>query len=321
MTTPLKIGVIGTGMMAERMMNSFENHPKLQITGICDVNEERVNELAVQFQTTAYTHFQDLLENESLDIVYVAVPPKWHHEVAKAVLEKGIHILCEKPLANSVEEAAELLALSKDKGVVNAMNFPLNYEEGTRAFEKLMHEGYVGKLRRVELRMEFPKWPRPRQQNSWISTREQGGFVFEVAGHLVQQILRIFGPITQVVSDLEFPEDPTKSETGIFATMTLEKGVNVYFNGITNTAGTHSQDIELTAYGTEGTVKLSNYSNLSAGKIGEEMTLIPLEEQVRTEELIDAFVAAVEGKEAELYDFQVGYDVQVILEKLRKVHS
>lgn len=319
MTNQLKIGIVGTGMMAERMMNSFKEHPRLQINGICDVNEERVNELATKFGTVAYTHYQELLDNQDLDIVYVAVPPKWHHEVAKAVLAKEIHILCEKPLANSVEEAAELLALSKEKGVINAMNFPLNYEEGTRAFERLIHEGYVGKLRRVELRMEFPKWPRPRQQNSWISTREQGGFVFEVAGHLVQQILRTFGPISEVKADLELPEDPTLSETGIMATMHLTSGAPVYFNGIAGTAGTHSQDIELTAYGSEGTVKLSNYAQLSAGEIGEELTLIPLEDNVRSEELIDAFVAAVDGKDAELYDFQVGYDVQVVLEKLRQV--
>ncbi|WP_342527645.1 Gfo/Idh/MocA family oxidoreductase [Chryseomicrobium sp. FSL W7-1435] len=319
MTTQLKIAVIGTGMMAERMMTSFAEHPRLQINGICDVNEERVQSLAEKFQTTAYTSHQALLDSEELDIVYVAVPPKWHHEVATAVLQKGLHILCEKPLANSVEEAAELLELAQEKGVVNAMNFPLNYEEGTRQFEKLMQEDYVGKLRRVELRMEFPKWPRPRQQNSWISTREQGGFVFEVAGHLVQQILRTFGPITEVTSDLELPEDPTLSETGIVATMQLASGAKVYFNGIAGTAGMHSQDIELTAYGTEGTVKLSNYANLTQGKIGEEMTPVPLEDKVRTDELIDAFVAAVDGHSAELYDFQVGYDVQVVLEKLRKV--
>lgn len=321
MTNLLKIGIIGTGVMAERMMNSFANHPRLQINGICDVNEERVKELATKFDTVAYTNYQDLLDKQDLDIVYVAVPPKWHHEVAKAVLTKGIHILCEKPLANSVEEAAELLALSKEKGVVTAMNFPLNYEEGTRAFERLIQDNYVGKLRRVELRMEFPKWPRPRQQNSWISTREQGGFVFEVAGHLVQQILRTFGPIGDVKADLELPEDPTLSETGIMATMQLKSGAPVYFNGIAGTAGTHSQDIELTAYGSEGTVKLTNYAHLTAGKIGKEMEHIPLEDKVRTEELIDAFVAAVEGQDAELYDFQVGYDVQVVLEKLRQVEK
>ncbi|MFC4353800.1 Gfo/Idh/MocA family protein [Chryseomicrobium palamuruense] len=319
MTNLLKIGIVGTGVMAERMMNSFANHPRLQINGICDVNEERVKELATKFDTVAYTNYQDLLDKQDLDIVYVAVPPKWHHEVAKAVLTKDIHILCEKPLANSVEEAAELLALSKEKGVVTAMNFPLNYEEGTRAFERLIQDNYVGKLRRVELRMEFPKWPRPRQQNSWISTREQGGFVFEVAGHLVQQILRTFGPIGDVKADLELAEDPALSETGIMATMQLKSGAPVYFNGIAGTAGTHSQDIELTAYGSEGTVKLSNYAHLTAGKIGEELVHIPLEDKVRTEELIDAFVAAVEGQDAELYDFQVGYDVQVVLEKLRQV--
>ncbi|MBM7706322.1 putative dehydrogenase [Chryseomicrobium aureum] len=321
MTKQLKIGVIGTGMMAERMMNSFMNHPRLQINGICDVNKERVQFLAEKFQTTAYTSHQELLDTEELDIVYVAVPPKWHHEIATAVLQKGLHILCEKPLANSVEEAADLLKLAQQKGVVNAMNFPLNYEEGTRQFEKLMHENYVGKLRRVELRMEFPNWPRPRQQNSWISTREQGGFVFEVAGHLVQQILRTFGPITEVTSDLELPEDPTLSETGIVATMQLASGTKIYFNGIAGTAGAYSQDIELSAYGTEGTVKLSNYSNLTVGKIGEDMTSYPLEDNVRADELLDAFVAAVDGQPAELYDFQVGYDVQVVLEKLRKVKN
>jgi predicted dehydrogenase len=174
-------------------------------------------------------------------------------------------------------------------------------------------------LRRVELTLHFPVWPRPWQQNSWINTREQGGFVFEVTGHFIQLIQQFFGPIHDVESELEFPLDPALSETGIMATMRLTNGVPITFNGLSGMAGKEEQHLNLTAYGTEGSVSLKDLMILKAGKIGGDFSEMKVESNHFWNELIHEFVLAIDGKPHDLCDFQVGYEVQKVLEALRKV--
>jgi predicted dehydrogenase len=119
-----------------------------------------------------YTDHKELLQHTDVDLVYVAVPPKYHHAIALDVIASGMHILCEKPLANSLGEAYEMLEQAQRAGIVHASNY--------------VSSGYVGQLRRVEIITHFHKWPREWQQNEWVGGREQGGFVLEVIPHFIQ---------------------------------------------------------------------------------------------------------------------------------------
>ncbi|MDZ5471257.1 Gfo/Idh/MocA family oxidoreductase [Bacillus sp. 31A1R] len=312
----IKAGIIGIGSLGHGMVEVFDQHPKFELISVCDTNEVILNKTVEQFDIEGYTSYKDLLEKSDVDMVYIAVPPKWHHPITMDAIKAGKHILCEKPLANSLEDAKEMLDEVSKTGLIHSMNFPLNYVASTRKFEELLQEGFIGKLRRVEVNMEFPVWPRHWQQNSWINTREQGGFVFEVTGHFIQLINRFFGSITDVESKLEFPEDSSLPETGMIAQMKVQN-VPVLIKGISGTAGTEEQKLSLTAYGTEGTLSLIDLMILKAGKLGEEFLDVPLENIHFWNELLNEFVAAIEGKPHELYTFESGYEVQEVLENLR----
>lgn len=312
----LKFGVIGLGAIGQRLIKGFQKHPEMEIAAICDAAEARVKETAAELGgIPKFTNHQDMLENTELDLVYVAVPPKFHHKVASDVLAKGIHILCEKPLANSVEEAESLLKQAQDAGVVHAMNFPLNYSAGSKTFEKLIRDNYVGKLRRVQLKMHFPHWPRPWQQNAWVASKEQGGYVLEVGVHFIQQLQKIFGSVEVKDVQIQFPEDRHASENAILATLKLADGTPVLIDGMSQIAG--KEEIAFTAYGDEGTLSLLNWGQLAGGKLGGD--ILPLEADHSLEDsLVDHLVKAIKGEEATIIDFAAGYEAQVILEQLRK---
>ncbi|MBE4906896.1 Gfo/Idh/MocA family oxidoreductase [Bacillus luteolus] len=310
-----KVGVIGLGAIGERLIQSFVQHPSTEVVAVCDQLNERVVSVAEKLGgIQSYTNHQQMLGEVELDLVYIAVPPKYHHAIAADVINKGIHLLCEKPLANSVEEAFDMKNKAETAGIVHAMNFPLNYGSAANTFAKLIEEKYVGKLRRLELTMHFPQWPRFWQQNDWVASREQGGFVLEVGVHFIQQAQRIFGSIAYKNGQLELPENPTKSEIGVYANLELEDGTPFIINGLSDIAG--DERIAFTAYGTEGTLSLVNWGMLEGGKVGESIAKIePIE--VDSSSLIDNLVRALNGEKAKLYDFNAGYDAQVILEKLR----
>ncbi|MBT2679629.1 Gfo/Idh/MocA family oxidoreductase [Bacillus sp. ISL-35] len=312
----IKVGIIGLGAIGQRLIKGFQSHAETEIAAVCDTMEERANEVAAELGgIPSFMNHKEMLETTELDLVYVAVPPKFHHAVASDVIQKGIHILCEKPLANSIEEAESLLKQAQEAGIVHAMNFPLNYSAGSRTFEKLIKENYVGKLRRVQLKMHFPEWPRPWQQNAWVASKEQGGYVLEVGVHFIQQLQKVFGEVTVKNVQLQFPQDPNASEIAILAVLELADGTPVLIDGMSQIAG--KEEIAFTAYGSEGTLSLLNWGQLEGGKLGEEILPLQADDSL-TDSLIDHLVKAVKGDEATIIDFAAGYDAQVVLEQLRK---
>ncbi|MDW0116548.1 Gfo/Idh/MocA family oxidoreductase [Sporosarcina thermotolerans] len=312
----IHIGIIGLGAIGQRLINQFKQNDEVTITAVCDRAEALAHETADKLgDVQAYTDHKQLLSNKQVDLVYVAVPPKFHHAIVMDAILAKKHVLCEKPLANSLEEAREMADAAKDANIVHAMNFPLNYGQAATKFAELIQENYVGKLRRLQLSMHFPEWPRAWQKNDWVGEREQGGFVLEVGVHFIQQTLKVFGELHNIKTRLEFPEDRVLCETGIIATAELADGTPVLIEGMSGQAG--KEHIGFTAFGSEGVLTLENWGQLSGGKTGHGLQLISLE-GVESRRLIDEIVKAVNGQEADLYDFEVGYQAQNILEALRK---
>lgn len=314
-TSPVRIGIIGLGAIGERLIGTFGKNSDVKVTAVCDTRVERAQQVAVQLGGISWhTDHHDLLAQSDVDLVYVAVPPKFHHDIVLDVLAAGKNILCEKPLANSVEEAASMLSAAQKAGVLTAMNFPLNYEAALNRFEELYQQGYIGKLERLELVMHFPQWPRAWQQNPWIGGREQGGFVLEVGVHFIQMMHRLFGPITRVQSALQFPDDPQACENAIEAQAELADGTPLHIDGQSQWQG--DEHISLTAYGDQGQLALINWGRLEGAQHGEAVTSLSTE-GIQVTSLTENLVKALTGQPAAIYDFEVGYNAQVVLEALR----
>lgn len=311
----IHIGIIGLGAVGERLLKAFaETKDDIKLS-VCDVSEDRLREVRNTYNTEfGFTNYTDLLKEGEIDGVYVAVPPKFHEQIVLDAIETGKHILCEKPLANSVEEAKRMLDAVRRSSLVHGMHFPLNYQKSIVYFGQLLDDKYVGNVRRINLKMHFPHWPRLWQQNEWVASREQGGFVLEVGVHWIQLIQRFFGKIVAVRSQLQFPDDPHACENGIVAEMKLEDGTEILIDGLSNIGG--EEALEFAVYGTEGTLKVRNWRQLLAGKNGQELREV-ITDGVKVNTLVDEFLKGMKGSESELYGFQEGYEAQVVLESLR----
>ncbi len=114
--TKVRVAVIGAGKMGTHHARALSKLPDVELVGVCDTNIWKAQLAAWQSNTVAVRDYKDVLSR--VDAVIVAVPTPMHYEVGKAVLGAGAHCLIEKPLASSVEEAKELLALSEAKEVI-----------------------------------------------------------------------------------------------------------------------------------------------------------------------------------------------------------
>lgn len=310
-----QVGVIGAGGVAVSMIEAIHLHPRTKLATICDVNRERAQQMAEAHQVPYYVDTQELLTQE-LDLVYLAVPPKFHHAIALDILRNGTSILCEKPLANSFSEAVEMSEAAERTNVVSAMHFPTYYATALRQLWSHLREGQIGTLQRVEVMARFPHWPRLHQQNPWIAGREQGGFVREVFPHYIHLIQRLLGPVTTEFSRLRFPEDPEACETDFLASLSLQDGTPVVFHAHRNVS--IEEEIAFTLYGDAGTLQLKNWRELWIG--GKHESLRPVQLEITNNRLacLSQVVLALDGENADICDFVHGREVQEILEQLLK---
>jgi len=112
----VRIGVIGTGVMGERHCRVCANLPRVDLVGIADLSEARGQEVADRYETTYYGDYQHLLPR--LDAVTIATNTDSHFDLAKACLEQGLHVMVEKPITETIEQAQHLIHKAEERGVV-----------------------------------------------------------------------------------------------------------------------------------------------------------------------------------------------------------
>ncbi|NRG46251.1 Gfo/Idh/MocA family protein [Bacillus sp. CRN 9] len=314
MQETVKVGMIGVGAVGERVLKSFLDHHRTQVAALCDVNEERLAEFAHKVpEADLYTDYLHMLNDETIKLVYLAVPPKYHSSIAIDILKSGKHILCEKPLANSIEESLKMKVLAERTGLVHAMNFPMAYSNEKLIIQQKVQAGEIGKLKRIEMNMHFTEWPRRWQQNAWISSREQGGFIREVTPHFIQLIHSLFGELKVIASFVEYPEDRESCETGFVARMELEGGIPVIFNGSSGIG--QKEHLSMKLFGDEGTIDLVNWKDIILTKGDSDAESVKVEAKSELN-LVAECVKAMDRSDGFVIDFKDGHQVQIVLESL-----
>ncbi|MDH3514201.1 MAG: Gfo/Idh/MocA family oxidoreductase, partial [Gammaproteobacteria bacterium] len=112
----LRVGVAGVGYLGRFHARIYAAMPDVELVGVADSNERVAREVAAQHGCRAYTDARDLLG--SVDAVSIVVPTISHSDVARPFLEKGVHMLMEKPIAPTYDESRTLVELAERAGVI-----------------------------------------------------------------------------------------------------------------------------------------------------------------------------------------------------------
>lgn len=314
-----KLAVIGLGHMGRHMIHRLlpQFAEQIELVAICDSDESSLQRETAEagIRPRLFTDYRQLLDEVPLDLVYIAVPPSLHYDVARIAFEKGIHVFCEKPLANSLTEARSLVELAEQADVLHAVHFSLPLDPAVLKLQGLLNEQAIGKVQSMELYLEFPQWPRAWQQNPWITSRHQGGYLLEVGIHWIQMIQQVFGPITHVKSEIEFPEDSNQSESRVQAVLRLHHDIEIHLSGTDRREG--EERVSLVVRGEEGTLALENWRNLY--RSGKDTDPVPVsgDDVASPLPILKQIIQILNGESGLIYDFYDGYNAQVILEALR----
>ncbi len=217
-TGSVAIGIIGAGIMGERMLNAIlqQDPARVHACGLWDPARAALLRMRNSFPQVAQAGDAAGLISAS-DCVYIASPPASHLAHARAALAAGKTVFCEKPLSIDVADARAFVAQAGDRG---AVNFPFASSLAVAAIRNWMEAGDIGTPRRVAIDVGFAAWPRPWQADAagWLDRPMQGGFTREVVSHFLFLARRLVGPLSGLKGHAVFPEDG-RSERRIEATL------------------------------------------------------------------------------------------------------
>src|SRR5690625_2029311 len=143
----LKVGVIGVGSISHNHIKPYLQNDNVELVALCDLNEQRLQEKGEKYGvTTLYTKHEELLENKDIDAVSICTWNNSHADIAIAALEADKHVLVEKPLSMTVEEALAVEEAAKRTGKTLQVGFVRRHGSNTKILKQFIDQDDLGEL-------------------------------------------------------------------------------------------------------------------------------------------------------------------------------
>ncbi len=147
----LRVAVIGTGFVGKVHVENIRRQTDAELVAIADQSQEIASAFGAQLGIDrAVGDYNELLADPSIDAVHICTPNVTHFAIARAAIEAGKNVICEKPLAMSADEAAVLVQLAHDKGVVHATSYNLRFYPNVAQMRRMVETGEVGEVLAVQ---------------------------------------------------------------------------------------------------------------------------------------------------------------------------
>ena len=191
---PLRTVVLGTSFGGAVHLEGFKRHRGFEVVGLAGTDAGRTQRLADAASVpVAETDWRRLLESAAPEVVSIVTPVDLHHPMAMAALERGCHVLCEKPTALNRLQAAEMRDRACAVSRVLAINHEFRFFPARMLALELVRAGAIGTPRRGEIIGRHPLWTHPgTRPMTWLSQRERGGGILGALGSHHTDCLRTF---------------------------------------------------------------------------------------------------------------------------------
>ncbi|CCO23204.1 Gfo/Idh/MocA family protein [Maridesulfovibrio hydrothermalis] len=152
----MKVAVIGTGSMGQNHVRLYSDIPGCELVGIADQNTEQTTRLCDLYGGRAYSDYRELIDKEKPEAVTIALPTFMHCQVTLDCLNAGIHVLCEKPIAKTVEEAQEMIDEAKRVNKVLQVGHIERFNPAIQQLKERIADGQIGRIFTIHSRRQSP---------------------------------------------------------------------------------------------------------------------------------------------------------------------
>jgi len=189
----VRIGIIGMGWMGQNHAELSKFIEGCKLIAVCDKNKEVVEKVKSLYQIEGYTDYHQLLAREDIDAVYVVTPVTTHCQIVKDCVEARKHILCEKPMALSLEEVNLMRDMINNSDKKFMICFPERYVLSSQEAKSIINQKLIGHVDYIRCNYRF-SMKKPGLHAKWIFDREQGGgLILEASVHLWDMIRWLTG--------------------------------------------------------------------------------------------------------------------------------
>jgi len=256
MSETIGFGVIGLGVGKSRAKMVAEC-PDARLVAVCDINEERLNPFAEQMGCDKHTDYLEMAERDDIDCVLVMTPSGLHAPMAIECMKRGKHAATTKPMDVRLDIIDEATAVSRETGLVYAVDFGRRYAEDTRRIKRAMDAGWFGTPILAVIEM---KWLRDEAYyEGWRGTWEMdgGGSLANQGIHQIDLMQWIMGPVARVCGHYTVMahENCDTEDLGL-ALVEFESGAKGSI--VTTTTFPGEQVTRVGFHGTEGAVQLES---------------------------------------------------------------
>lgn len=251
----LRLGVIGCGDITQFILIMAKLNRKIQIVACTDKQIDRAEKYAKFFKgAKAFSEYQDMVNTVVMDAVYLAVPHFLHYPIMKSLIEKGLYVLCEKPITTTVEDANEIVALAEAKGVKVGVDYQYRYDKACYRMAMAARNNELGKLNYGICNIPWHRENSYFENSKWHKQIETagGGTLLTQGSHALDVLLWAFNdkPIkaTGVTRKYAFPD--VEVEDTAIGYIELESGGIITITS--SMAAPTEQPITIDLYGSKG---------------------------------------------------------------------
>jgi len=178
----MRVGVIGGGAMGQHHIRIYNEMNDVDLVGICDTDRNRAISLANSYNTTPFFDHRELLKQE-LDAVSVVVPTTLHYSVAMDIIDSGTHLLVEKPIADTLENADKMIHAARDSKVKLMVGHIERFNPAVAKLKEIIDSDMLGKIVSISSRRVGPFNPRIRDV----------GIIMDLGVHDIDVISYLYG--------------------------------------------------------------------------------------------------------------------------------
>jgi predicted dehydrogenase len=253
----VKFSIVGCGRVAQRHAEHI--HTLGELAAVCDVLEDKAITLAEKYGAAAYSSIDELLQKTpTVDVIAICTPNGLHATHTIQALEAGYHVICEKPMALTVNDCKAMIRAAEKAGRKLFIVKQNRFNPPVAAVKKLIDEGRLGTLYSVQLNCFWNRGRSYYEDSTWSGTKTlDGGTLFTQFSHFIDLIHWIVGDIREVqgyIANRGHADSIEFEDTGVIAAQ--------FYNGaigtINYTVNSHRKNMEgsLTLFGEKGTVKI-----------------------------------------------------------------
>lgn len=214
----VRVGIIGCGGIANgKHMPALKGIAEARMTAFCDLVKERAEKAAKEYGAEGakvYTDYQKMLKDEKLDVIHVCTPNKSHADISIASMEAGCHVMCEKPMAKTAEDAKRMLDAAKRTGMKLTIGYQNRFRSDSQYLYKACAAGDLGEIYFAKAlavrRRAVPTW------GVFLNEEEQGGGpLIDIGTHALDLTLWMMDNYkVQSVKGSVFKKLSSQTETG-----------------------------------------------------------------------------------------------------------